>query len=174
MRTMVVWLGLLLFIAGCSNQQPPSSADQPSPLPPMTPEPVYNFTLKTLAGETVSLDEFQGEWVLINFWATWCHPCVEEMPYLQQIADEGDMVVLGVNFNESPEVVTQFVDEHHISFPILMDPSEVILTMYQARSLPRTFVVDPDGMVVQRIVGPVIPEQFDPWREQNVTQLAQN
>ncbi|MCB0212539.1 MAG: TlpA family protein disulfide reductase [Anaerolineae bacterium] len=172
MRTTLVWLALLLIISACNSRQ--NSAEAPPPLPPMTPEPIYNFTMETLDGETVSLEDFEGQWVLVNFWATWCHPCVKEMPYLQRIADEGEMVVLGVNFNESPGAVETFIEEHNITFPILMNPSDVVLTMYQARSLPRTFVITPDGTIVQRIIGEIVPEQFDAWREQHVKPLAQN
>ncbi|MCB0156076.1 MAG: TlpA family protein disulfide reductase [Anaerolineae bacterium] len=171
MRIIMIWLGLWLFISGCAG--PAISASQP-PLPPITPEPAYDFTLETLNGETINLKELRGQWVLLNFWATWCAPCVKEMPYLQQIADEGQMVVLGINFNESAADVAQFIDQHQITFPILLNPNDVILTVYQARSLPRTFVIAPDGTVVQQIIGEVNPEQFDAWRDQNVVELARN
>ena len=172
MRTTLVWLALLLIISACNSQQTTSEALPP--LPVMTPEPIYNFTMETLDGKTVSLEDFEGQWVLVNFWATWCHPCVKEMPYLQSIADEGDMVVLGVNYNESSGAVKSFVEEHNITFPILMNPSDVVITMYQARSLPRTFVIAPNGTIVQRIIGEIDPEQFNTWREQHVKPLAQN
>lgn len=163
--TIIVWLGLLLLIAGCGGQA--RSATQP-PLPVTTPEPAYNFTLKTLTGDVVSLEDFRGKWVLLNFWATWCVPCAKEMPYLQQIAAEGDMVVLGVNFNESPATVEKFVKEHNLTFPVLMEPDDVILTMYKVRALPRTFVISPDGRITHQIIGEIVPEQFDSWREQNI------
>ncbi|MCB0166378.1 MAG: redoxin domain-containing protein [Anaerolineae bacterium] len=136
--------------------------------PPAEPELAHNFTLTALSGETISLAELEGRWVLINFWATWCHPCVKEMPYLQHLADEYDVAVLGVNFNESAASVTKFVDEHNLSFPILMNPDDVTLTMYQARSLPRTFIIAPDGTIALQIIGELTPETLDTWFEEHV------
>lgn len=136
--------------------------------PPAEPELAHNFTLTALSGETISLAELEGRWVLINFWATWCPPCVKEMPYLQQLADEYEVVVLGVNFNESTATVTKFVDDHDIAFPILMNPDDVTLTMYQARSLPRTFVIAPDGTIALQIIGELAPETVDAWFDEHV------
>ncbi|MCB9076530.1 MAG: redoxin domain-containing protein [Anaerolineaceae bacterium] len=135
---------------------------------PAEPELAYNFTLTALSGETISLADLEGQWVLVNFWATWCHPCVKEMPYLQHLADEYEVVVLGVNFNESAATVTKFVDDHDIAFPILMNPDDVTLTMYQARALPRTFVIAPDGTIALQIIGELVPETVDAWFEEHV------
>jgi peroxiredoxin len=134
----------------------------------MTPEPAYNFTLQTLDGDLVSLADYQGQWVLLNFWATWCAPCAKEMPYLQALADAGDIVVLGVNFNESPAAVAEFVSDYNLTFPILLNPDDVVLTMYKVRALPRTFVIAPDGMVVQQFYGEIVPAQFEAWLEEQV------
>ena len=168
--TILSWLGLLLLISGCGGQA--LSASQPG-YPPVIPEAAHDFTLETLNGEAVNLKALQGKWVVINFWATWCVPCVKEMPYLQRVAADGELVVLGINFNESPEVVARFVDEHQLTFPILLEPDSITLTLYQARSLPRTFVVSPEGDIVLRIIGEINPEQFDAWREQHISPLAQ-
>lgn len=150
---------ILLFASACTSSN--TSADTS---PTSTPEPADDFTLESLTGDSVTLSDLQGQWVLVNFWATWCPPCVSEMPYLQKIADERDMVVLGVNFKESRETVEKFVTENNITFPILMNPDDRLLLFYQARSLPRTHVIAPDGTVVLRVIGPISDEEiFDTW-----------
>ncbi len=135
---------------------------------PAEPEAAHNFTLTTLAGDTLSLDGLRGQWVLVNFWATWCPPCVKEMPYLQRLSAERELAVLGVNLKESPADVSEFVTGYGISFPILMNPDDITLLMYQARSLPRTFVIAPDGTIALRVVGELAPETFDNWLDERV------
>ena len=95
----------LLLVSACVSSNPATDA-----APTSTPEPADDFTLESLAGDSVTLSDLQGQWVLVNFWATWCPPCVSEMPYLKKIADERDMIVLGVNFKESPGTVERFVE----------------------------------------------------------------
>ena len=120
-----------------------------------TLELAYDFTLETLDGETVTLSDFQGDWVLVNFWATWCPLCVREMPYLQEIAETRDIHVLGINMGESEGQVRRFVEEHGITFPILMQADQLLTIAYNARSLPQTYVIAPDGTVALRVVGAV-------------------
>lgn len=125
-------------------------------------EPAPDFTLATLDGEEISLSNYQGEWVILNFWATWCPPCITEMPYLQTLADRG-LNVLGVNMAEEAGEVKLFTVKHGIKFPILMEPDDNLVLDYQARSLPRTVIIAPDGTIALRIAGPIEGEQLDPW-----------
>ncbi|MBP6440576.1 MAG: TlpA family protein disulfide reductase, partial [Caldilineaceae bacterium] len=140
-RALLGCLTLLLFLlAGCAPGSFPNGAPMPSAPATHTRELARDFTLTTLAGEPVTLSDYRGKWVLLNFWATWCPPCVEEMPYLNQLAAERDLVVLGVNFNEDRERVAQFVAEKGIDFPILLEPDDITLLFYGVRGLPRTFL----------------------------------
>lgn len=129
-----------------------------------------DFTMTSLAGEEVALSSLRGRYVLINFWATWCAPCREEMPYLQQLSvDYADqMTVLGVNLREEPERITPFVEEFGLTFPVLLDPPENILAENNVRGLPVSYVVGPDGTVVFRKIGEMLPEEFDPWLAENL------
>ncbi|MFN2137137.1 MAG: TlpA family protein disulfide reductase [Candidatus Promineifilaceae bacterium] len=157
---------------GC--QTSPAAEPTPSPTattanlpePTMEPDPAPAFTLTSLTGESVSLSDYQGEWVIINFWATWCPPCVDEMPYLQSLSDRG-LNIVGVNAFEPAEDVDQFITEYSIKFPILMDPDINTILDYQARALPRTVIVAPDGTIALRISGPIDGEQLDPWLEEH-------
>lgn len=163
-------LALTFLIAACGRAAPAAPAAPPPPSGSAADAPAgairvaqgereeaHAFTLETLDGGSMSLGDLRGEWVVVNFWATWCAPCVEEMPYLDALARERDLTVLGVNFNEERERVAAFVEEHSISFPILLEPDDVTKIMYQARALPRTVVVAPDGTVAAEVYG-VIPE----------------
>lgn len=144
---------------------PPQATPQAQLTPTASPEPAHDFTLSTLDGGAITLATLQGRWVLINFWATWCEPCREEMPYLQALADThaGDLVVLGVNMREDRDDVQAFADEIGIDFPILLQPDDAMLLAYGPRGLPLTYVVAPDGAVAFKQFGPLLPDTFDSW-----------
>lgn len=117
--------------------------------------------MSSLDGETYSLSAQRGEWVVVNFWATWCGPCREEMPILQAIHEQFEMVtVLGINQRESVDEVRIFVDEFGISFPVLLNPGDQTLIDYNVMGLPQTVVVNPDGVIVHRQFGPVELDTF--------------
>lgn len=127
-----------------------------------------NFVMTTLEGEELSLESQRGHYVLVNFWATWCVPCREEMPYLQQLSDDydGELTVLGVNLNEDAERVAPFIDEMGLTFPILLDPPDELLAEHNVRGLPISYVVDPEGAIVHRVIGEIRPKAFDAWLAQ--------
>jgi cytochrome c biogenesis protein CcmG/thiol:disulfide interchange protein DsbE len=117
-----------------------------------------NFTLTTLDGSSVTLNDLQGTPVLINFWASWCGPCRSEMPHIQTVykahRDDG-LVVLGVNQLESLPTVAAFVQEFDLTFPIPLDQSGEVSAVYRARALPTSFFVDADGVVRDVFTGPM-------------------
>lgn len=169
-REVMVWISLFLLLAsGCLAQ---TGAPEAPFEPEATPEMAHEFTLESLGGDSVTLSDLRGQWVLVNFWATWCKPCVEEMPYLQKLAQERDLVVLGVNFNEPAGTAAQFVAEHQLSFPILLKPDDITLLVYQVRGLPRTFVIAPDGTIALRIAGALNQEELDAWLDEHLPQLV--
>jgi thiol-disulfide isomerase/thioredoxin len=168
---LAILLALGIFLAACSSPEAtaePRATREPTPAATLEPSPIAEpdpapaFTLTSLDGKEVSLSDFGGEWVIVNFWATWCPPCVSEMPYLQTLADRG-LNVLGINMVETPDVVKPFLLKYGISFPVLMDPDVNTILDYQARQLPRTVIIAPDGTIALRIAGPVEAEQLDPW-----------
>jgi thiol-disulfide isomerase/thioredoxin len=159
---VVIWLCICLTV-GCGGPSASTSGTPAPAAPAATPEAARNFTLQALDGESVSLDELRGKWVLINFWATWCLPCVEEMPYLNQVAATRDKAVLGVNFKESADQAAAFAADHGIQFPILLAPDEITLLVYGVRGLPRTIVVAPDGTIAGRFAGALDPVKFERW-----------
>lgn len=113
--------------------------------------PAPDFTLETLEGETVQLEDYAGEVVLINFWASWCPPCKAEMPDLQRYyeayRDEG-FVILGVNASEERGAVEAFVADHDITFPVAIDSTQEMMGEYGVTGLPSSFFVDREGRIL--------------------------
>ncbi len=126
----------------------------------LSSEVAPDFMAQTLDGETVRLSDFKGKVVLINFWATWCPPCVRETPRLVRVAemyrDQG-LVVLGVNttYQDDPARVRQFVSEQKIGYPVLLDADGAIGAKYPARLMPTTYLLDREGKIVHTKVGEV-------------------
>ncbi len=107
-----------------------------------------DFALQSRAGETVSLAELRGQVVMINFWATWCGPCREEMPHLealhQRYAALG-FTLLGVNVEENSEDAEEWLEETPVSFSILFDPENYVSELYDVVAMPSTVLVDRQG-----------------------------
>lgn len=133
--------------------------------PPVEPRPAVelgryapDFTLTDLNGEAVSLSDWRGQVVLLNFWASWCAPCRQEMPLLQATytayADDG-LVVLAVNMGEEKRRVENFAVDLALTFPVLADEEITVGTLYRVRGVPTTFFIDRDGVIRQRYVGPL-------------------
>ena len=118
-------------------------------------EPAPDFELQALTGEIVSLSDFNGKPVLINFWATWCPPCVQEMPLLQEISDDyaGELVVLPVNGGDSMEQIRAFAEAYEYNLMFLADPENALSLEYSVRGFPTSFFIDVDGLVQGTYVG---------------------
>ena len=115
-----------------------------------------DFTLETVDGQTVSLSDYHGQVVLINFWATWCPPCRAEIPSLEAAYREHNghgFVVLGVNVQDPPQVVAPFVDQMDMTYPVLLDLNGTVMQDYRAQGLPMSLLVDRNGVIQVRHVG---------------------
>ncbi|GIN60688.1 thiol-disulfide oxidoreductase ResA [Robertmurraya siralis] len=121
-----------------------------------------DFVLTDMNGEQHRLSDYEGKGVLLNFWATWCKPCEREMPYMDkqyQENKEEDVQILAVNIGESDVVVNEFIKKHDLTFPILNDKKQEVQTVYGIGNLPITFLIAPDGNVVNVHEGEIINEQ---------------
>ncbi len=119
------------------------------------------FTVQTLEGDTVTLTDFRGRAVVVNFWATWCAPCAVEMPELQTLAEVyPQVVVLGVNAGDPVPLVEAWSSRFGLTFPLLLDTDGQTAARYFLRGLPSTFVIAPDGIIAHIYYGPVDAEML--------------
>ena len=116
------------------------------------------LALKDLDGGTHRLVDYRGKVVLINFWATWCGPCRDEMPSIQRLKDKlsgKPFVVLAVNLDEPESRIRKFLAQMKLDFPVLLDPERKTARAWQARILPASFVVGADGKIRYSLVGEI-------------------
>ncbi len=131
-----------------------------------------NFTLATVEGEERSLVDFRGDYVLVNFWATWCPPCRAETPRLQNFyedhRDQG-IVIVGVNQQETPERAGGFAEDFGVTYPMLLDRTGEVSDGYRVSTqMPVSYLVDPDGVVVDVHLGEVLPGDLEELLERHV------
>jgi thiol-disulfide isomerase/thioredoxin len=137
-------------------------ADPLAYIPPQLPRPAPQFSVETLVGESVDLGRYEDKLVVLDFWATWCKPCVDMMPSLQRLYDsysEKGLVVLGVSIDEDKDRVKKirkFVDKVGVSYPIFSDarPTPAWHT-FKVKAIPALFLIDRDGQIVAQWLGNV-------------------
>ncbi len=114
------------------------------------PQPAPDFTLKSLSGENLKLSELRGQVVLVNFWASWCGPCRQEMPLLDEMYQRYQKLgftVLGVNVEQDGAPAQVLLKEHPVHFPVLFDPQSTVSKLYNLNAMPSTVLVDRNGNV---------------------------
>lgn len=122
-----------------------------------------DFELPDLNGKLHHLSDYKGKWVLVNYWATWCPPCLEEIPELEIFhnnhAESGDAVVLGVDFEDIDlKRLKAFVEEQFISYPILVGGTSEKAVLHPIPGLPTSLLYSPEGELVAKQTGPVTAE----------------
>jgi thiol-disulfide isomerase/thioredoxin len=162
--TLSRWIALsvLLLSVGAAwiwlSAAPPGSTTQGDIPVPQKGFLAPDFQLETFGKEAYTLSELRGKPVLINFWASWCPPCRSEMPAIQKVYDEfrdQGFVVLAVNSTHQDNLgdAITFAQIHKLSFPILLDRDGSVGDLYEIRSLPTTFFVDPQGTIQEVVIG---------------------
>jgi len=132
--------GLALTVFAASSLASSDLAGKPAP----------DFALKSSTGENMRLSEYRGDVVMINFWATWCGPCRQEMPLLEQLYTRYARVgfnLLGVNIDDDSSRAMDMIAELGVSFPVLFDERKEVSKMYNVDAMPVTVIVDREGMV---------------------------
>jgi len=151
-----------LTLAGfAAGSPPPADAAEPS----IRGKPAVDFALKAVAGQNVRLSEHLGEVVVLNFWATWCGPCRQQMPRLDQLHAtyrSAGLVLLGVNVDDDTEEAAEFVRTLGLGYPVLLDPRKSVAPLYDVDALPMTVLVDRAGVVryVHYDYSPAIEKQY--------------
>lgn len=115
-----------------------------------------NFTLSSTDGQQISLQQYRGKVVFLNFWATWCIPCREEMPALERLHQKyqsQDLAVLSIDLKESADQVKAFFQKYGLSFPALLDQDGSVFRDYLVAGMPTTYLIGRDGTLLARGVG---------------------
>ncbi|HEY5738599.1 MAG TPA: redoxin domain-containing protein [Gammaproteobacteria bacterium] len=151
MRGLVVAALLVLFSLPAGAQQAGSGLTRLVDAPPAP-----DFSLLDMDGTVFRLSDHRGRVLIVNFWATWCPPCREEMPAMQraweQLREEG-MLMIGINVGEDEDTIFQFTADYPVDFPLLMDSDSAVTGRWPVRGLPTTYVVDPAGRLVYQAIG---------------------
>lgn len=145
-------LGLVALALVLALEAPHPHVDAPEPS-----EEVPNFTF-TLNGRTQELRDLRGQVVLLNFWATWCPPCVAEMPSLERLHQRMNgrgLLVLGISVDADPAVYQNFLRQYEITFPNYRDPERAISTLYGTFMYPESYIIDRQGRLVRKFIGPL-------------------
>lgn len=132
-----------------------ASGPPPEPIRPGQAAPA--FTLPRLDGEPLALADLRGRVVLLNFWATWCKPCEDEMPAMQRLYEAlkgPGFEMLAVSLDDERAPVEAFRERLALSFPILLDPAKEVSTAYQTYRYPESYLIDAEGRILARYIGP--------------------
>ncbi len=145
-------VALLLVLSGTAFAIPPApwEADE------LLGNPAPDFTLPDMEGKQVSLSQFRGTVVLINFWATWCPPCRKEMPSLNRLLKQQGakgIRILSIAADRSLARLERFVQDEPLDFPVLRDPDNIVAGSFKVYALPTTFLISRDGKVLEKFLG---------------------
>jgi len=140
-------LSLLVPLAltpGCDRGAHPAQTGQVAP----------DFTISD-GTTTVHLAGYRGRVVLLNFWATWCAPCVEEMPSLLELHhDRPDLAILAVSIDENPDAYSRFLVRHNVDLTTVRDPAQKAAKLFHTEGWPETYIIDRNGIIRRKVVGP--------------------
>jgi peroxiredoxin len=151
--TIVAALGLLLVGGAADAREHLLEAMGMAKVPPKA---APDFTLPSTDGQQVSLQQYRGKVVFLNFWATWCIPCREEMPALErlhQTYQTQDLAIISIDLKESADQVKVFFQKHSLSFPALLDQNGSVFRDYLVAGMPTTYLIGRDGTMLARGVG---------------------
>jgi peroxiredoxin len=161
MKRIARWLSLVLLVAVCLPTVQAKNINQVKSKHPDVRVAGHvnapNFTLKDVDGQSMSLESLRGKVVLLNFWATWCPYCVDEMPAMEQLQREfknQKVVILAINL-EDPDTARTFMRQNAYTFTALVDSNNEVAELYQVKALPSVFIIDGDGALVTSFVGAV-------------------
>ncbi|HML24158.1 MAG TPA: TlpA disulfide reductase family protein [Aggregatilinea sp.] len=183
---VIAALLIITFSGGEDNGTSTSAAVYPSPAPvtfiPPTPlpsetavpslldQPVPDFSLSMLDGETINLPEYvAGKIVFLNFWATWCEPCKQEMPELQQLQDERSadgievLAVTDPTSSQDEDDIRDFLDDYDLTLPVALTSELALFQTFNVLQIPITYIIDRDGIIRDYHIGPLTNSDIDAY-----------
>lgn len=143
---------------------PAAPAAEPAQTPPAAASDTPELRIATLDGKTYDLAEHRGKWVVVNFWATWCAPCIKEMPELSALdAMREHIEVIGLAYEEIDKAdMEAFLKQHPVSYPIaVVDVADPPKSFDTPKGLPMTYLIAPDGKVAEKFLGPVDAKKLE-------------
>ena len=185
---MSIWIkralpiATVVLFAACQQQPAPPAAETPKPAAApstkaapaaastaqsaqvATTKDMPTLSLKTVDGKTFDLAQHRGKWVVVNFWATWCNPCLKEMPALSALDTMREYIdVVGLAYEDTtPAAMNAFLKTHPVSYPVaLVDVYNPPADFETPAGLPMTYLIKPDGKVAKRFIGPVEPHEIE-------------
>lgn len=170
LRVFIPILSLIILVGGCSKKKTTEEQLSETPSSSKTAVPqvisvqkrdgiVPNFTWKDSSGKTLDFDSYRGKVTLVNFWATWCGPCIRETPDLVELSKEladKNVKFIGISVDRGPNIdkdVKKFIDEHKIPYQIVLANEDLEQAFGNVRALPTTFLVDEEGKIRETLVG---------------------
>ena len=143
-----------------------------SAMPRVLPADALEYSLQDLQGNVQNLSQYQDQWVIVNFWATWCGPCIREIPELMAVADRHveNVQVVGIAFEKTPiDEIRSFVAKLGVTYPVLIIGGEPLVPMEPLKGLPSTFLISPERQVVHSHVGPVTEDALTDWLDRYIS-----
>ncbi len=161
----LISLGIVSFLALSSSYPDPASLEL-SAIPAVVNYPAPDLSLRDLAGNDVSLSGYRDSVALVNLWATWCSPCKEEMPALQNFYEEykdKGFVLIAINQEESRDLVAPFVQEFGLTFPVWLDLDYLAQRKFNTENLPSSYVIDRSGIVRLMWIGGISKKNLEKY-----------
>lgn len=158
--TLFLWITPLLLVGlvvifGLLTRGPVGAGSKTHP---RVGQPVADFVLPDIQGRQVQLSSLRGKVVFINVWATWCQPCIDEMPTIQRLYEQMQargLEVLTVSLDPlGAQIVEPFMNRYQLSFPVLLDTKSQVEKLYGTTGVPESFIVDQNGHLVEKVIGP--------------------
>lgn len=146
-RTLLMLFLALAFASGCYDRSRPTHIGRAA----------KDFSLQD-ADRSVTLNQFRGQVVILNFWASWCEPCVEELPSLMSLQErvrKNGVTVLGISIDVDDAAYHRFLNQRQVNFLTVRDPDQKIAAMYGTSGWPETYIIDRQGVMRRKFIGPV-------------------
>ena len=161
--SLILLLSLFAFTYSMAHSKKANLTDEDRKLlkilritPPSIWIEAHDFTGEINDGSTINLKDYHHRFVLLNFWATWCVPCLKEMPDLEkayQIMGSKKLIVLAVGMGEDKSSISKFAEKHDFTFPMIADSTLEIARLYGVENIPITYLINPEGVIIGRALG---------------------